>query len=92
VSTQFPAWFLGRNSTQELISCSYSASLALSFSRKVRQILREPNYQSVFAKTELSKDSQSTENWLTTRGGGYLAVGVGVPPRVKVRIVSYWTI
>jgi len=83
VSTQFPAWFLGRNPTQELISCSYSASLALSFSRKVRQILREPNYQSVFAKTELSKDSQSTENWLTTRGGGYLAVGVGGPATGK---------
>ena len=78
-STQFPAWYLGRNPNHEVISCSYSASLALSFSRKVRQVLREPNYQTVFPKTELSKDSQSTENWLTTKGGGYLAAGVGGP-------------
>tara|TARA_R110000803_G_scaffold79057_1_gene144438 strand:+ start:3959 stop:5485 length:1527 start_codon:yes stop_codon:yes gene_type:complete len=78
-STQFPAWFLGRNPTKEIISCSYSASLAMSFSRKVRELLRDPSYQSVFPKTILGKDSQSTENWLTTEGGGFLAAGVGGP-------------
>jgi predicted phage terminase large subunit-like protein len=78
-STQFPAWFLGRNPNKEIISCSYSATLAMSFSRKVRQLLRDPRYQSIFPNTELGKDSQSTENWLTTEGGGYLASGVGGP-------------
>lgn len=78
-STQFPSWFLGRNPNKEIISCSYSASLAMSFSRKVRENLRDPRYQVVFPDTQLGKDSQSTENWLTTKGGGYLAAGVGGP-------------
>lgn len=78
-STQFPAWFLGRNPEKEVISCSYSSSLAMSFSRKVRELLRDKKYQGVFPDTALAKDSQSTENWITTTGGGYLAAGVGGP-------------
>ena len=78
-STQFPAWFLGRNPSKEVISCSYASGLALSFSRKVRELLRWPKYNSLFPNTKLGKDSQSTENWLTTEGGGYLAAGVGGP-------------
>ena len=76
-SVAFPAWHLGKNPKHEFISCSYSGSLAMSFSRKVRQLLREPNYKNVFEKTKLDKDSQSIESWLTTQGGGYVAAGVG---------------
>ena len=43
----------------------------------VRQLLREPNYRNIFAKTLLDRTSQSVESWLTTRGGGYVAAGVG---------------
>jgi predicted phage terminase large subunit-like protein len=76
-SVAFPAWHLGKNPQHEFISCSYSGSLAMSFSRKVRQLVREPNYKHVFEETKLDKDSQSIESWLTTRGGGYVAAGVG---------------
>ena len=68
-SIAFPAWHLGRNPGHEFISCSYSGSLAMSFSRKVRQVLREPNYKNVFEDTKLDKDSQSVESWQTTQGG-----------------------
>ena len=78
-STQFPAWFLGRNPAKEVISCSYASGLAMTFSRKVRELLRNPRYQSVFPDTILGKDSQSTEHWETNVGGGYLAAGVGGP-------------
>jgi len=78
-STQFPAWFLGRNPEKEIISCSYASGLALSFSRKVRELLRNPKYHGIFPNTMLQQDSQSTENWLTTENGGYLAAGVGGP-------------
>ena len=40
-SIAFPAWHLGRNPSHEFISCSYSGSLAMGFSRKVRGLLRE---------------------------------------------------
>ena len=76
-SVAFPAWHLGKNPQHEFISCSYSGSLAMSFSRKVRQLVREPNYKYIFEETKLDKDSQSIESWLTTRGGGYVAAGVG---------------
>lgn len=75
-SVGFPAWHLGRNPEHEFISCSYSGSLAMNFSRKVRQILREPAYKPLF-KTRLDADSQSAEAWMTTSGGGFVAAGVG---------------
>jgi len=75
-SVAFPAWHLGRNPEHEFISCSYSGSLAMGFSRKVRNLLREPSYKSAF-KTRLDPDSQSAEAWLTTGGGGFVAAGVG---------------
>ena len=76
-SVTFPAWHLGKNPNHEFIGCSYSGSLAMSFSRKVRQLLREPNYKNVFNNTFLDRTSQSVESWLTTKGGGYVAAGVG---------------
>ena len=75
-SVGFPAWHLGRNPQHEFISCSYSGALAMTFSRKVRQMLREPSFKTTF-KTRLDPDSQSAEAWLTTSGGGYVAAGVG---------------
>jgi predicted phage terminase large subunit-like protein len=75
-SIAFPAWHLGRHPDHEFISCSYSGSLAMGFSRKVRSLLRDPSYKTAF-KTRLDPDSQSAEAWLTTGGGGYVAAGVG---------------
>ena len=76
-SIAYPAWHLGRNPKHEFISCSYSGSLAMSFSRKVRHLLREPLYKNVFTDAKLDPTSQSVEAWLTTKGGGYVAAGVG---------------
>lgn len=76
-SITFPAWHLGRNPKHEFISCSYSGSLAMAFSRKVRHLLREPLYKNVFTDAKLDPTSQSVESWLTTKGGGYVAAGVG---------------
>ena len=75
-SVSYPAWHLGRHPEHEFISCSYSGSLAMAFSRKVRGLLREEGYKSAF-RTRLDPQSQSAEAWLTTAGGGYVAAGVG---------------
>lgn len=77
VSRNFPAWFLGRNPEKEIIACSYASSLANSFSRKVRDILRDPAYKNIFPLCELDKDNQAVEQWMTTDGGGYVSAGVG---------------
>lgn len=77
-SKTFPAWHLGRYPNHEFIACSYSGSLAMGFSRKVRGFLRDQQYQSLF-ETRLDPESQGAEQWLTTEGGGYVAAGVGGP-------------
>ena len=53
-SVAFPAWHMGRNPEHEFISCSYSGSLAMNFSRKVRHQLREPNFKNVFSGVSVS--------------------------------------
>lgn len=77
-SKTFPAWYLGRNPKHEVIACSYSGDLAKDFSRKVRGLIDEEKYQTVFP-TRLSKNSTAVEKWLTEQGGGFTAAGVEGP-------------
>lgn len=78
-SKTFPGWHLGRHPDHEVISCSYTGDLAMDFSRKVRELLRDRRYHQVFRETKLDKDSQSAQRWNTTSRGGYVAAGVGGP-------------
>src|SRR5690606_9521301 len=61
----------------EIIAASHTQSLALSFSRHLRDKIRDPAYEAVFPDCVLDPQSQSVENWMTTAGGGYMAAGVG---------------
>lgn len=76
-SRHFAPFILGHNPSWEIIAASHSASLALSFSRYIRDLMRDPSYQALFPHTKLDPQSQSVENWNTTYGGGYLAAGSG---------------
>src|SRR5690606_32030379 len=78
-SRNFPAWHLGRYPHHEFIGCSYGSDLANGFSRKVRDLVKDTAYSAVFDQCAINKDSQSVEAWLTTKGGGYAAAGVGGP-------------
>lgn len=76
-SRMFPAWHLGRHPDHEIIACSYNVSLAMAFSRKVKGVLEDPAYQSVFA-SRLNPNNQSVEEWgIHNDRGGYVAAGVG---------------
>jgi len=76
-SRMFPSWHLGRHPDHEFIACSYNVSLAMSFSRKVKEVLTDPAYQSVF-DTRLHPDFQANEEWgIADYRGGYVAAGVG---------------
>lgn len=76
-SRHFAPWLLGHHPEWEIIAASGGQTLALTFSRYIRDVIRDQAYQSVFPETLLDPDSQSAENWNTTRGGGYMAAGVG---------------
>lgn len=78
-SRSFPAWYLGRNPTHEIIATSYASSLALKFSRAARTLYKSPLFNSVFPDAGLDRDAQAAENWLTRANGGYMAAGVGGP-------------
>ena len=76
-SKTFPAWHLGHYPDHEIIASSYAVSLPIGFSRKIKDIVDSPSYKQVFDGTVLSKTAQAAEAWLTTKGGGYVAAGVG---------------
>ena len=76
-SRHFAPWVLGKHPDWEIIAASGAQSLAMSFSRYIRDLVRDPAYQSVFEHMRLDPSSQSVENWNTTYGGGYLAAGIG---------------
>lgn len=76
-SIRFPGWALGHRPEWEIINCGYNLDLPMKFSRKVREMLRDPGYKPVFDQTLLDPDSQSAEAWNTTGGGGFTAAGVG---------------
>lgn len=76
-SRHFAPWVLGHHPDWEIIAASGGQSLALSFSRYIRDLVRDPSYQALFPEMRLDASSQSVENWNTTSGGGYLAAGIG---------------
>lgn len=76
-SRHTPAWVLGKHPDWEIIAASHTSSLSLSFSRYIRDVMRDPAYTSVFPDAVLDSSSQSVENWNLTKGGGYMAAGVG---------------
>lgn len=80
VSVLFPAWFLGRNPDKRIIHASYGTQLSETFSRQVRNLVRDDErYRAVFPGTCVSDDSQSVTRWDLSppSRGGFQSVGVG---------------
>lgn len=76
-SRKFPAWYLGRNPSKQIIAASYNSDLATDFGRDVRNLVADPDYRLVFPGVELRQDSTSANRMHTNRGGMYVAAGVG---------------
>lgn len=76
-SIDFPAWFLGRNPTKEIIACSYSAELAQDFGSRTRNKVDSEEFKLIFPDVHLKEDEKARGRWRTNQGGSYVAVGVG---------------
>ena len=74
-----PAYVLGRNPTETIITVSYGSELSESWGRRVRNILGDPAFQQVFPNCKLSPDSAASYRFTTTAGGEYNATGRGGP-------------
>jgi len=81
VSYYFPAWFLANYPEAKVMMVSHTADLAVSFGRKVRNLIDSEPFRALFNPdgkgVELSPDSKSAGRWNTNYGGEYFAVGVG---------------
>jgi predicted phage terminase large subunit-like protein len=76
-SKTFPAWHLGRHPDHEIIACSYNVGLAMDFSKRIKALLEDSAYQTVF-DARLDPDNKSSESWgLLKQPGSYVAAGVG---------------
>jgi hypothetical protein len=73
----FVAWYLGHNPDHYVIMVTHTANLSASFGRKVRDLIESPVYQEIFPGTRVSKDKTASDDWVTSKGGRYLAIGVG---------------
>jgi len=77
VSEYFPAWYLGRNPSREVISATYSFDRSTDIGRKVRNQLTDPVYNEIFPGSTISSDSKSANKFNTEKGGAYFSTGVG---------------
>lgn len=77
ISTLFPAWFLGKFPTKKVMMVSNTTDLAVDFGRKVRNIIADEKYASIFPGISLAADSKSAGRWSTNHNGEYFATGVG---------------
>lgn len=75
-TVRFPPYYLGRKKNAGIITASYNDDLATHFGRKVRNIIKTPEYNRVF-DTKLALDSQAKGEWETQDGGFYFATGIG---------------
>lgn len=75
-SRRFPAWCIGRNPERQIIAASYNSDLANDFGREVRNVVASPEFRALF-DASLAQDSQAANRWHTSKGGMYVAAGVG---------------
>jgi predicted phage terminase large subunit-like protein len=78
-NVHLPAFALGRNPTETIITVSYGSELSETWGRRVRNILSDPDFHQVFPDCKLSPDSAAAYRFTTTAGGEYSAVGRGGP-------------
>ena len=72
------SFLLGIRPQSEIITASYGLSLAIRSSKAVRWRIQENKvYNRLFPRTQIARGSAKAEEFHTTEGGRYQAVGVG---------------
>lgn len=83
VSRLFPAWILGRNPAEQIITASYSADLASAMNRDCQKIISSPIYKEIFPDTRLSDGKEigivrnNSRFDIVGGKGHYVSAGVG---------------
>ena len=77
LALQFPSWAFSLFPDSEFIYTGYSARLVIQFSHQTRDIMQSSFYKSMFPHVSIKSDSKARDNWRTTAGGCFYAVGIG---------------
>ena len=75
-SKLFPAWYIGRNPTHEILTVSHSDQLSSDFGRSVRDIVNTEEFSKIFKGVSLRSDVRAAGKWKTNQNGTYYAAGV----------------
>lgn len=70
-----PTYFMGKRPGTKIILASYGSDLARKHGKRARQIVRSPEFSSLFGCT-ISPDTSAANEWALTNGSEYLAAGL----------------
>lgn len=71
------SWAMGRKPNQQIILASYATGIAAKQSRKVRSIVSQPAYSSLWAeRPQLLDDQRAVDDWSLTNGSSMMAAGL----------------
>lgn len=73
----FPAYYIAKNPSRYILSCSYNAQLAQDFGRQVRDIASQTEIGQAFPDFKMASDSRAQDVWRSDSGGAYFGVGIG---------------
>ena len=73
----FVTWCLGRHPKWNILHIGHTISFAEdNFGRQIRDLIKTPEYSSVFPDTRVRSDIRAAGRWSTTEGGIYYCTGV----------------
>ncbi len=87
ISLRFPCWYLAKHPKDYIVQAGYAESIALTHSRKARDIFISPALSKLFpsiryrpetpGQEAIIPERQAAHEWGTKQGGSYYAVGIG---------------
>lgn len=77
VNVAWPAWEIGQNPSERIVSASYSDRLSVKHSVDCRLLLQSDWYKRLFPQVELTGDQNEKTKFVTTARGQRLATSVG---------------
>jgi predicted phage terminase large subunit-like protein len=76
ISIAFPAWLLGHDPAEQILSVTYAQDLSDNLARKSRTLMTSPFYEALF-DTRLLKGREAVSDYETTDSGYRLSTSVG---------------
>ena len=72
-----PAWIMGLKPNTQIILASYGTGIAAKQSRKVRTIVKDPKYSSIWPERPvLNDDQRAVDDWQLSNGSSMMAAGL----------------